>query len=118
MELSLGEIKLLVEPLNKVLTFDLPIKTSWKLTKISKILSEEVATIEDQRIKLVKKYGEEQEDQNVQVPKENFEDFLTEFNELLSEKQEFDFESISIDELGDDVKISPIQLQFLDKIFV
>jgi len=100
MKIKLSEILASKEALSKILDQELPIKTSFKLTKLVKFLDPELKNIEDHRIKLIKKYGEETEEGEVAVKGiDNIRQFNTEFSSLLDEEIEIDFEPIPIDSL-------------------
>lgn len=57
MKLKLGEIRELVYPLQKLAKQELPIKTAWKLLKVSEKIESINDKIESFRVDLVKKYG-------------------------------------------------------------
>lgn len=117
MKLRLGEIRQMKDPMTVILDKDLPIKSAWRLNKLIKVFDKELADIEEFRISLVKRLGEVDEEGNVQVPSDKMEDFVTEFNELLSTEVEFEFEPIEIDSIGD-INVTAKDLMILEKIFV
>ena len=116
MKLQLGEIRNMKEPMGLLLDKELPIKVAWSLTKFVKILDKELSEIEEFRINLVKRLGEEDKEGALQVPDEKMEEFIDSFNELLMTEIEVDFETISVESLGD-IQTSTKELLALDKIF-
>jgi hypothetical protein len=116
MKFQLGEIRNMKDPMIALLDKELPIKAAWKLNKLVKAFDKELGEIEDFRVKLVQKLGNEDEEGNVQVPEEKMESFVTEFNELLMTEIEVDFDAIDIDTLGE-IQVSAKELLALDKIF-
>lgn len=94
-----------------LLSEKMSLKTKYWLTKLAEKLSSEKKTIDTLREELIKKYGTESEDGMISIVA--FEDqdrtkateayikFVTEMNTLLAEEKEFDYNPISIEELGD-----------------
>ena len=94
-----------------LLSEKMSLKTKYWLTKLAEKLSSEKKTIDTLREELIKKYGTEGEDGMISIVA--FEDqdrtkateayikFVTEMNTLLAEEKEFDYNPISIEELGD-----------------
>jgi hypothetical protein len=103
-----------VSTLTRIFDCQLPIKTSLKIHKLNKILSEEFKIIEETRNELVKKYGEQLEDgASWKVKEENVDKFMGEFAELLKEETDINFEKIPV-ELLDNVKLSANELSLLE----
>ena len=119
MKINLAEIKSLEGSLSKIFDKDLNIKVAYRLGTLLKRLSEEMKTLEENRVKLVKKYGEENEEtKQFSVPQEKTPDFYKEFNELMQIEIDIDFEPISLKEFGD-ISISASDVMRLDgKIIV
>lgn len=114
MKVSLFEIYSSVSVLNKLVDLPLPAKSSYKFVKIMKKFNDELKILEDERQKLINKYGEEKENA-VTVKNENKETFLKEFTELLETQIEVDWEPISVDSLGQvELSVAEItKIQFL-----
>ena len=71
-------------------------------------------TLEENRVKLVKKYGTPNKDQNsIGVGPENVNKFYTELNELMGITIELDFEPIPLSEFGN-IEISATDIVRLD----
>jgi hypothetical protein len=117
MKITLGEIRL-VEPALKMFNQrEMPIGLSYKLAKLYKKFFEECQAVEAERIKLIKSLssGEEDEQGNFVVLPEKTAEFREKFEELLKTETTIEFETISIEELGD-INIKPDDLVRLDKI--
>ena len=70
--------------------------------------------LEENRIKLVKKYGTEDEDtKQVTVPKEKTQDFYAELAELMQLEIDIPFEAIGLEEFGD-ITLSAADVMRLD----
>jgi hypothetical protein len=112
-----AELSGVVNPENNEVLFGgllsekMSLKTKYWLTKLSDKVAAEKKTIEGLRNDLIKKYGEEDDKGNVQVKtfldeenKEvnpNYVSFSEEFNGLLNEEKEFEYNPISLEELVD-----------------
>ena len=125
MKLKLGELSTIIGSLNKLIDKEISIKTSYKLSKLTRNLMNEYKLYEDNRVKLINKYAEKDEIGNVKINKEdntiiildvNRDKFNNEFVELINIDIEIEFEKIRLDDLGD-VMISPRDLLNLDFLF-
>ena len=106
-----------VNPENKQVIFNgllsekMSLKTKYWLTKLSDKLASEKKTIEGLRDDLIKKYGKEEEGGNIYIKpfldeggKEvnpDYTKFSEEMAALLEEEREFDYNPVSLEELGD-----------------
>jgi len=119
MKITLAEIKSLEESLAKIFNKDVNIKIAYRLSSLLKKLNEEMKTLEETRIKLVKQYGEENEETHqFSVSEEKAQDFYKEFNELMQVVIDIDFEPIQLKELGDiDMSASDV-LRLDEKIII
>ena len=97
MKVKLVEVYNSVSVMNKILDAQLPASIAFKLTKLLKSLNDEIKSIEDQRVKLVSKYGEKDENNSVSVSETNKESFMKEFGELLNTDIEIQWEPVSIE---------------------
>jgi predicted negative regulator of RcsB-dependent stress response len=116
MKFALGEIRGMKDPLVGLIDKEIPIKAAWKLNRLVKAFDKELGDIEEFRVGLVQKLGEEGEEGNVTVPTDKMEQFVAEFNELLSTEIDVEFESIDVDVFGD-VQLSAKDMMVLEKIF-
>jgi len=119
MQISLAEIKALETSLSKIFDKELNIKIAYRLGILLKDLSKEMRSLEENRINLVKKYGNEDgETKQITVGSEQTADFYKEFNELLTLKIDIDFEPIPLSAFGD-ISLSAADVMKLDgKIIV
>lgn len=94
-----------------LLTEKMNLKTKYWLTKLSDKLASEKKTIDALREELIKKHGTKGEDGMISIvafednertkATEAYVTFVTEMNSLLAEEKEFEYNPISIDDLGD-----------------
>lgn len=90
--------------LSELLKMELPIKTSYRISKLSKKIEAEVKDYLDKKNDLIRKYGKE--DEKTKIPSisaqdtENMSLFNNDHGALLSIEIEFDFSPIPISELG------------------
>jgi len=105
----------------------MPIRTAYRVSRITEKLRVEYLQIEEQRAKLVQKYGESQEGQmpqgkqmqrELRVKQENLADFAQDFGELLKEEVEVDFEPLDFESLPETIQMSAQDLALIDFIFV
>lgn len=114
MKVSLFEVYSSVSVLNKLVDLSLPAKSSYKFVKIMRKFNDELKMLEEERQKLINKYGEEK-DGVVSVDEQNKQTFLKEFGDLLETQIEVDWEPISVDALGSvELSVAEItKIQFL-----
>ncbi|MCK5763630.1 MAG: hypothetical protein KAH05_05880 [Clostridiales bacterium] len=106
MKITLAEIKSLEDSLSKIFEKDVDIKVAYRLSSVLKRLSEEMEKLEESRIKLIKKYGtEDEETKSMTVLPEQSQIFIETFNDLMQLEIELDFEPILLDDL-DGIKLS------------
>lgn len=121
-EFTLGELKNIEESIKKLVNSEIPIKISYRLSKIIAKLSTELSLFEEHRIALVRKYAETTEDESgtsqVKVSQENMPLFIEEFNTLLQEPVTIQFVPININSLGDNLNFSPLDMVNLQKFFI
>ena len=118
MKLTLAEIRWMQRGLSTITQISLPIRLSYRLSKLLNFCNEEMVNVEKAREELIKKYGAEVTDKpgELQVSPENETKFREEFAQLLLEEVETDFTPIKISEFGEDIKITPAELASLSKI--
>lgn len=115
MKFTLGELRIMKFSLQKIAEKELPIKISWKITKFLKQVNDELEMIEKERIKLVHKYGENEEGkEEIKVPNDKIEDFKKEFVDFLSSEVDINCEPINVKDLGD-IELSSSDLLVLQK---
>lgn len=119
MQLKLKQIIESVDSLSKLLNKELPVKTAYRLGRLTKTIQSELEQFNLTRNNLIKKYGKEKDGQYQIDPedKPTLNKFNNEIDDLLSVEVEIDaYEPISIDELGD-IKLSAIDMNNLSIFF-
>ena len=99
--------------LNKIIEQDLPAVTAFRLGKLAKAVKEELASIEETRVKLIQKYGEK-EDGTWKVNKNNEVDFHKEMTALFNEEVELNCDPIKVSDLGENFLLSAVDVANLD----
>ncbi|WP_337871629.1 hypothetical protein [Ignavibacterium sp.] len=107
MKIKLKYIVENTEPIANLLKLELPVKTAYKLAKLSNTIQSELREFEQLRNNLIKKYGKQSGDEIKIEPtdKETFGKFSGEITELLETEIEINYTPINIDELGS-IKLS------------
>lgn len=100
MEITLGQVYASYNLLNRIVDQQLPIRMAFRFTRLIRELNKEWQSLEKFRDGLIKKHGEEVEGQegSFKVAEENREEFFKEFQELLGEMVEVEWELVSIDD--------------------
>jgi DNA-binding MltR family transcriptional regulator len=114
MKITLAEIKSLETSLSKIFDKDINIKLAYRLGILLKKISEEMQSLEKNRVKLVTKYGVKNGEGQVSVPDEKTPDFYKEFNELMQISIDIDFEPIPLSAFGD-ISLSAADVMRLDE---
>ena len=108
-----------METVNKCNDYeDFSPKDSYRFNRFVKKLTSFGEDFEKVRTKLIKKYGEEDEQGNFSIPVDDTEkvkDFQTEFNELLN--IEFEIEGIIKVKFPMELKLSPKEMGMMEEIF-
>lgn len=110
-----------VQVLRKLNAAELPIKLSYKLAKNIKNIEKELALYEEEKQKLIAKYGEKDEVGKIKQNDDgtinilDTEKWNNDIKELLAIEADISIEKINIDELGkSDFKITPADLGLID----
>jgi len=117
-KVKLFEVYNSVPVMNKVLETSVSASLAYHLTKLLKTLNEEMKTIEEQRIKLVEKYGEKNDkEESLVVSEENKAKFMSEFSDLLNSEIELSWEQLSVEKMeGLQLTVNDMsRIQFLFK---
>jgi hypothetical protein len=116
MKFTLAEIRGMQRGLLALVNTQLPIKISYKISKLFNFCSEELIAIEKARVELVKQYSKKDEKTGeYKVEPENEKKFREEFDQFLKEEVECDFTPIPL-QLIEDIKITAFDLSGLSKI--
>ena len=114
MQITNVEIYTYVEKLNKNFTGAevLPIKFNFYFQKNNKILMEAMKELEEERIKIGRKYGTETED-GFRLDPDKIEEADKEYGELMSLTQDLNLYTIDISTLPDDLSLTTGQMDAL-----
>jgi hypothetical protein len=114
MKITLAEVKSLEASLAKIFDKELKIQVAYRLSRLLKRLTTEMEALEENRIKLVKKYGiVNEENKQLTVPQDKTQDFYREFSELMSLEIDIPFEPIALESFGD-ISLSAADVAKLD----
>ena len=113
MTVTLSQLKTSETVLVKLLSAELPVRVSYRLSKIIKNINQELTEFESSRQKLFEKYGEPQNDNTIMVKPELQQEFLAQLNMLLAETVELPDIKVTVQDL-DDVKFSALELAVLE----
>ena len=107
MQIKLNEIVGSAENIKALLEVKLPVKIAYRLSKLVNKLQPSLSIYEENRNKLIKEYGTEQEDGNIAVKDpEKLKLFAVELGKLLEVEESVEFEKIKIEDLGE-IEIAP-----------
>jgi glycyl-tRNA synthetase alpha subunit len=100
----------------------LPIRVAFRLTRLITRLNEEYTNLDTTRKKLVEEYGDIIKESDPANPSYNFtqenqQKFAEDFENLLQEEVEIEWETISFDDLGKDTTLSVRELNSIGFIF-
>lgn len=115
MELTLNELSGAVVAIDKIMRAVLPIKVSYRLSKMVSLINTELDYLDKARTKLAASYGVDNGKGEIQIKKENIEQFSKEINQLMTEKVELNIERIKLSEIQE-VKLSAVDILSLGKI--
>lgn len=113
MQIKLGALLAASPALRKLVSADLPVSLAFGLSKSLKAIDGELTAHEEQRQALVKKYGEADDAGNFTVSPDRYEAFFAGLSELNGLEVEVPFTPISVSRLGDDVRLSAVDLSAL-----
>ena len=94
---------------------DFPPKDAYWFNRFVKKIGDAQEHWEEIRVKLVKKYGEEQDDGSVIIPEEQVPEFQNALNEIMD--IEFEIEGINKIKFPDELKLSPIEIGLVEEVF-
>ena len=112
MKVSLGEVYMSTAVMNKLIEAPLSAKLSFRLARVMREMNDALKTLEEERTKLIKKFGKDNGDGSIAVTEENKNLFLEEFNTLLDEEIETSWDKIEPEVLGD----TPLSVADVSKI--
>ena len=110
-----------VQVLRKLNNAELPVRVSYKLAKNIKSIDKELKIYEEEKQKLINKYGEKDEEGKLKTKEDgsinitDTENWNKDIKELLDIEAEINIEKINIDELAkSDLKLTPAELALID----
>ena len=129
MKVTLNEVRQMQPGLDVILAKELPVKTAYWLARFLDKVRSEIGATENIRMKLVDKYAKKDKDgkfifkkddkgkdlQEYDFTKENYINFVKEYDELSQIEMEIDFKPIKLADLGD-ITLKPVVLIQLGKI--
>lgn len=115
MQMKLGEILEMKDPMVRLSNEKLPLKLAFKLAKVIKAIDEHLSSVNEVRQKLFTKLAVEKDGQMV-VPDDKVQEFNEEWSELLNSDVDVDFEPISLDDLPE-VELTAQDMLKLEAIF-
>jgi len=115
MKITLGELKIAQEALNKVMVATLSAKVAYHLSKMIGKINEELTHLENSRRKIIEQYGEKNEKGDITVKKENTTKFYEDFQVLMKEETDIDINLIKLSEIQD-IKLSATEVLALGKL--
>ena len=113
MKLMIKDVLEAAPILKKITDFSLPAKAAYNIMRNMKKIEHGIKPFEEDRLKLVYKYGKESETGKVSVAEENMENFYKDVASLLDGEIEVDIRQIKIDQL-EEVKLTPNEIQCIE----
>ena len=105
-----------METLTKCNTFeDWPPKDAYWFNRFVKKMGSAQEDWNDVRIKLIKKFGDEDDEGNTKVAEVHVQAFSTALGEIMEE--EFEIEGINKIKFPSDLKLSPIEIGLIEEVF-
>ena len=107
---SLGQLKTMESVLQKINEAScMDIRTAFQFSKFLKLVASELATMEEQRIKLVERFGVPMDDGSIKVADMHTADFLREYNTLAETTVTIPFAHLELSKL-EGIGLSPNDL--------
>jgi hypothetical protein len=105
-----------METLTKCNTFeDWPPKDAYWFNRFVKKMGSAQEDWNDVRVKLIKKFGDEDDEGNTKVAEVHVQAFSTALGEIMEE--EFEIEGINKIKFPSDLKLSPIEIGLIEEVF-
>lgn len=117
MKITILALKNIETVLTKLLSQDLSITVSFKLAKLAKIMEDEIgqkSVYEQERVKLIHKYGKEDDKGQIAVSDDNRQSFMIDLETLLTQEIEIDYEPVKVSD-STEVKLSAFEVNALSK---
>lgn len=123
MKLSNEKIINSIGALNKLSNMELPIKLSYALSKNITKINMELEVYNNERQKLIEKYGAKDEEGKLEAREDGTIDIVDSENwnrdlkELLEIETDVDIHTIDLESINTDIKITPGELMVIDFMF-
>lgn len=112
--MKIQDIYNLAEGITALSDKELPTKTAFKISRNQRKIESEVGTCDEVRKKIIEKYKESDTDDGVKIQPDKYQEFKTEYDELMKQEIDIELSDIMLDELGDTAK--PRTLMLLENI--
>lgn len=116
-KLKLRDIKLSETTLQKLAGAELTAKGAYRVSTLLRPISEELKLIEEQRMKLVEKYADKDNESGEIKVENQRDDFFKEWQEFLDTDTEIDIQAINVSDL-DPIKFTPAEMATIEKFVV
>ena len=117
MRVKLEKIYNSLDVFRKLMSQDLPLPMSLKFTKLFEGLNTHFNVLEAKRLELVKKFGEEQDTGETIVTDENKKTFLEEFQTVLDEEIDVNWNLVEVENMGSKVTLTVPELNKISFLF-
>lgn len=122
--LTINEIMNSVPVLEKISQVNINGVFAFKIARMIRELNKEIELFEKQRVEMIEKYCERDEEgqmvmideSQVKIKEENIQKYNDELREILGTEVEINVETVPLDNLSE-IKISPQDALFIDKLF-
>lgn len=112
MKFTLGQLKQAEVCLGKIANSSMSVQMGYRFLKLLKTVDIEMKSLEEQRTKLVHKYGEEK-DGSFQVKKENMKNFMDDMKELMSIEVEVPFDPVPLSTF-ENIQMTPVEIASIE----
>ena len=117
MRVKLEKIYNSLDVFRKLMSQALPLPMSLKFTKLFEGLNTHFNVLEAKRLELVKKFGEEQDTGETIVTDENKKTFLEEFQTVLDEEIDVNWNLVEVENMGSKVTLTVPELNKISFLF-
>jgi len=114
-KLTLGQIVSSVQVLSVIASTKLPVKTSYNLNKMLRKVSKEAEIYEEERVKILERFMEDDEEGKRVIPKDKREEAQQAVMDLLGQEVDIVLPELTLDML-ETVDISPLDLQVIEPL--
>lgn len=123
-KIVLGDIVNSTEIFNKIMQQSFKGSLAFKIARLARELEKEMQTFNDERMKIIRKYGKKDEngeliinnDGNIEFENDKINEINSEFNSLLETELEINADKLPIDSI-DEFELTPQEVISLEKFF-